>query len=127
LPETTRSSRATDGFDGEFRECLVFGPQYQEWTSMRMLRKAPPAPVRTTRQSRPAASFSPTDVGKGLVDGVRQFVYDTRSELKKVVWPTRDQTINLTGLVIGVAIAVSAFIGVVDLIFQRLFQMLVGG
>jgi len=66
-------------------------------------------------------------MGKGLVDSVRQFVYDTRSELKKVVWPTREQTINLTGLVIGVAIAVSAFIGVVDLIFQRFFQLLVGG
>ena len=45
------------------------------------------------------------EVGKGLVGGVRTFIYDTRTELKKVVWPTREQTMNLTVLVIGVSIA----------------------
>jgi len=94
---------------------------------MRMLRRAPPAPVRPARQSRPAPSFSPTNVGRGLVDGVREFVYDTRTELRKVVWPTREQAMNLTGLVIAVSLAVSAFIGVTDLVLQRLFQLLVGG
>jgi preprotein translocase subunit SecE len=95
---------------------------------MRMLRRAPPAPTRPVRQSKsPPPAFSPTTIGRGLVDGVREFVYDTRTELKKVVWPTREQTINLTGLVIAVAVAVAAFVGVIDLVFQRLFQLLVGG
>jgi preprotein translocase subunit SecE len=62
-----------------------------------------------------------------LLDGVREFVYDTRTELKKVVWPTREQAVNLTGLVIAVSVAVAAFIGVADLVLQRFFQMLVGG
>jgi preprotein translocase subunit SecE len=66
-------------------------------------------------------------VGKGLVEGVQTFLFDTRSELKKVVWPTREQAINLTGLVIGVAIAVAAFIGVCDLLLQKFFQLLAGG
>ncbi len=94
---------------------------------MRMLRKAPPAPARPVRQTRPSTSFSPTEMGKGLAGSVRTFVYDTRTELKKVVWPTREQTINLTALVIGVSIAVSAFVGVTDLVFRRFFQLLVGG
>jgi preprotein translocase subunit SecE len=94
---------------------------------MRMLRRAPAPPVRSSRQTRPASSFSPTTIGKGLVDGVREFVYDTRTELKKVVWPTREQAINLTGLVIAVSLAVSAFVGVTDLVLQKLFQLLVGG
>jgi preprotein translocase subunit SecE len=92
-----------------------------------MLRRAPPTPVRPARQSRASSSFAPTEIGKGLVDGVREFVYDTRTELKKVVWPTREQAVNLTGLVIAVSLAVAAFIGVTDLVFQRFFQILVGG
>jgi preprotein translocase subunit SecE len=92
-----------------------------------MLRRAPPAPARPVRQAKSAPAFSPTSIGRGLVDGVREFVYDTRTELKKVVWPTREQTINLTGLVIAVSVAVAAFVGAIDLVFQRFFQMLVGG
>ena len=95
---------------------------------MRMLRRAPSvAPARPARASRRSPSLSPAEFGKGFVAGVNQFVYDTRTELKKVVWPTRDQAINLTGLVIGVSIAVAAFIGVVDLVLRKLVQLLVGG
>jgi preprotein translocase subunit SecE len=47
--------------------------------------------------------------------------------LKKVVWPTREQTINLTGLVIAVAVAVAAFVGAIDAILQKIVQVVAGG
>lgn len=94
---------------------------------MRMLRRAPPVPVRPSRSARSARSFSPTEVGKNLTSGVRQFIYETRTELRKVVWPTREQAINLTGLVIAVALAVAVFIGAVDAVLEKLFQLLAGG
>lgn len=94
---------------------------------MRMLRRAPPVPVRPSRSARNARSFSPTEVGKNLTSGVRQFIYETRTELRKVVWPTREQAINLTGLVIAVALAVAVFIGAVDAVLEKLFQLLAGG
>jgi preprotein translocase subunit SecE len=62
-----------------------------------------------------------------LTEGVSNFLYDTRTELRKVVWPTRDQALNLTALVIGVSVAVAAFVGVVDVLLQKFFQMLAGG
>lgn len=40
--------------------------------------------------------------------GVRGFISDVRSEMKKVIWPTRIETLRLTGIVLAVcALAVS--------------------
>lgn len=97
---------------------------------MRLLRKAPPEParpVRTARTARAARTTSPTQVGKNFLDGIRQFFYDTKVELRKVVWPTREQAVNLTALVIAVSVAVAAFIGVVDIVVQKVFVVLLGG
>jgi len=46
------------------------------------------------------------------------FVGETIAELKKVVWPTRRETVYLTMLVLVVSIAVGAFLGVIDFGFS---------
>jgi|SRR5579883_2332917 preprotein translocase subunit SecE len=97
---------------------------------MKLLRRAPPEPVRPIRSqkaSRSTHSNSPTEIGKRFTEGISQFLYDTRSELRKVTWPSREQAINLTSLVIGVSLAVAAFIGVTDVILQKIFQLILGG
>lgn len=110
---------------------------------MRMLRRAPQGappkapqrasqtPARPARPSRPAKSTgaprSPLAIGSRLTEGLGQFLYDTRAELKKVVWPTWEQAVNLTALVIAVSVAVAAFVGGIDALLQRFFQMLLGG
>ncbi|OIP79998.1 MAG: preprotein translocase subunit SecE [Parcubacteria group bacterium CG08_land_8_20_14_0_20_48_21] len=38
-------------------------------------------------------------------------------ELKKVTWPTPKETRNYTLLVIGISVAVAAFLGLLDFIF----------
>ena len=58
----------------------------------------------------------------GRTDRAVGFVREVRSELRKVVWPTRQETINLTLIVIGVSAAVGLFLGLVDFTFQQLFQ-----
>jgi preprotein translocase subunit SecE len=55
------------------------------------------------------------------------FVRDTRSELKKVVWPTREEAINLTLIVIAVSVAMGILLGGVDFIFKTFFEVLVTG
>jgi preprotein translocase subunit SecE len=56
----------------------------------------------------------------------RQF-RDIKSELKKVTWPSRQEAINLSTIVIAVAIAVGLFLGGIDYIFSLLVRFLVGG
>ena len=46
------------------------------------------------------------------------FLQESRAELKKVRWPTREQTIEYTMAVIVVSIAIAAFLGALDYLFQ---------
>lgn len=54
-----------------------------------------------------------------------QYIRETRAELRKVVWPTREEAINLTAIVVGTIIVMSAFFGVVDYILTQLFRLLI--
>ena len=53
-----------------------------------------------------------------------RYLRETRSEIRKVVWPTRQEAINLTIIVIVVTVAMSAILGLIDFIFARLFALL---
>jgi preprotein translocase SecE subunit len=56
------------------------------------------------------------------VNRIRRFIQEAWSELKKVTWPTAEQTRNLTVLVFAVSLAVGMYVFVWD----RLFQTVVG-
>lgn len=47
-----------------------------------------------------------------------RYFKETRTEVRKVVWPTRRQATNLTLIVLGVTMAMSVFLGVLDYVFQ---------
>ena len=48
---------------------------------------------------------------------IRRFIEESWSELKKVTWPTREQTRNLTVLVFVISAIVGAYIAVFDALF----------
>ena len=52
-----------------------------------------------------------------LTDRVKKFFKDYKSEMKKVVWPTRPQLIRHTTVVLIAIIFMAAIIGLLDLIF----------
>ena len=56
--------------------------------------------------------------------GVQRLARDTYSETKKIIWPDRDATRNLTLVVIGLSIFLGLLLGGVDALFVRLWQML---
>ncbi len=58
---------------------------------------------------------------------VTQYLRETRAELRKVVWPTRDEAINLTAIVVVTILAMSAFMGIFDYLFTILFRFLITG
>jgi preprotein translocase subunit SecE len=57
---------------------------------------------------------------------IRRFYRETVGELRKVTWPTRQEAINLTIIVIAVTFGMSAFLGIVDFLFSRLFALILG-
>ena len=54
-----------------------------------------------------------------------RFFREIISELKRVVWPSRELATRLTMLVIAVSISVGVVLGVMDMIFGRLFRFLI--
>lgn len=46
-------------------------------------------------------------------------------ELKKVNWPTRQQAIKHTLLVIAISLAVAAFLGIIDFILTKVLQIVI--
>ncbi len=53
------------------------------------------------------------------------FLKETQIELKKVIWPTRQEVIRLTMVVVTVSFAVGLFIGGLDFVFTKLLQFVV--
>ena len=53
---------------------------------------------------------------------IRRFLAEAASELRKVSWPTLEQTRNLTVLVFTVSLAVGVFV----LVFDQLFKGIIG-
>jgi preprotein translocase SecE subunit len=60
------------------------------------------------------------------VKRIRRFLAEAVSELRKVSWPTLEQTRNLTVLVFTVSFAIGAFVLVLDQLFQRVISLLEG-
>lgn len=46
------------------------------------------------------------------------FIRESRIELKKVTWPTREETVRYTLTVIIISAAVALFLGGLDFVFQ---------
>lgn len=54
---------------------------------------------------------------RGVARFVPRFLLDVWSELKKVVWPTRQDTVYLTIVVVIVTIILGAILGAIDIGF----------
>ncbi len=52
------------------------------------------------------------------------FLKETKIELRKVVWPTRDETIKTTGMIMVAVIIVAIFLWIVDAFFTWAVQLL---
>ena len=53
-----------------------------------------------------------------------QFVREVITELKRVTWPTRDETVKLTAVVIAISLIVAVFIGGLDAILVKITTLL---
>jgi preprotein translocase subunit SecE len=55
-----------------------------------------------------------------------RYFREVRAEVKKVTWPSRRATTNLTGIVLAVTVGMSIALGLADWIFSKLFSLFLG-
>jgi preprotein translocase subunit SecE len=53
---------------------------------------------------------------------IKKFVGEVQTEFTKIVWPDKKVTLGLTGMVILLAIIVSAYLGTVDVILGKVIS-----
>ena len=80
--------------------------------------------VRRPSLRLPSAMRLPGGVS-GVSGRTQGFVRDLRSEYKKVVWPTREEWMRLTLIVIAVSVAMGFLLGGVDYLFKLFFELLI--
>lgn len=61
-----------------------------------------------------------------MIERIKLFLSETRTELKKVTWPTRQELRESTWVVIISTFLVTIFIGVVDQILSRIIRLVFG-
>lgn len=53
--------------------------------------------------------------------GLQRWLRETRGELRKVTWPTREEALRLTYVVIALSLVMGALLGGVDFILNALY------
>ena len=61
-----------------------------------------------------------------MIERIKLFLSETRTELKKVTWPTREELKESTIVVIVSTFIVTIFVGVVDQIISRVIRLVLG-
>jgi preprotein translocase subunit SecE len=58
----------------------------------------------------------------GFVNRVREFVQEVLVEFRKVTWPSRQELLNSTAVVIVVTVVLAFFLGGVDIALARIVE-----
>jgi len=58
-------------------------------------------------------------------NAIVRYYRETVGELKKVVWPTREEAIRLTWIVLVVITIMAIILGTADYLFSQLFRFLI--
>jgi preprotein translocase subunit SecE len=59
-----------------------------------------------------------------MIERVKTFLLETRTEIKKVTWPTKQELKDATRVVIIASILLTAFIGVIDQVLSRIVKLI---
>jgi preprotein translocase subunit SecE len=77
---------------------------------------------KETKRRKGKSSKRPVD--RKQTNAVQRFFRETMGELRKVTWPSREEALNLTRIVLIVMVIMGAFLGSLDYLFLKLFQLI---
>jgi preprotein translocase subunit SecE len=69
------------------------------------------------------AISSTTNLGQNLIG----FGREARMEVRKVVWPTRQETLQTTFMVLVAVIIIGIFLWLIDMVLAEAIQLITGG
>ena len=55
---------------------------------------------------------------------VTKYLRETRAEIAKVTWPTRDEWIRLSGIVLAVTVVMALILGITDAVSAQLMNLI---
>jgi len=56
---------------------------------------------------------------------MKKFLNEVKGEFKKVIWPSKSESIDATALVIGLTIALGIYLAIFDVIFVNFLHLFV--
>ncbi|MGK5093234.1 preprotein translocase subunit SecE [Deltaproteobacteria bacterium TL4] len=57
----------------------------------------------------------------------KQFLEDVRSEFKRVHWPSREETLRSTSVVLALSMIIAIFLGIADLGLSNAMKFIISG
>ncbi|MCE5334306.1 MAG: preprotein translocase subunit SecE [Desulfobacteraceae bacterium] len=97
--------------------------------SIETARKAAPRPSAAKPAKPRKVEKAPKKSGgfpTGWIEISRQYLREVVFELRKVVWPSRKETVGSTAVVLVIVGLSALFLGVVDFFLSRLVRLLIG-
>lgn len=58
----------------------------------------------------------------GFIERTKLFLHESRQELRRVNWPTREETVRYTMFVIVLSLGFAVFLGALDFIFMQALE-----
>jgi preprotein translocase subunit SecE len=62
-----------------------------------------------------------------MLEKIKKYLKETAGELRKMTWPTKQELIGSTVVVIVVSLVVAVFIGIVDRVLAAIVRVIFGG
>jgi len=59
-----------------------------------------------------------------MLNRLMSYIYESRQELQRVNWPSKNETIHLTLVVIGVSLLIAAFLGALDFVLKYILGLM---
>ncbi|MBI5674206.1 MAG: preprotein translocase subunit SecE [Nitrospirae bacterium] len=60
-----------------------------------------------------------------MFDKIKNFFKEVKQEIKKVVFPSRDEVIGSTKVVLALVVIIAVFLGLIDILLSKLVGMVV--
>ncbi|MHB1546263.1 MAG: preprotein translocase subunit SecE [bacterium] len=57
-----------------------------------------------------------------FIKKTKQYLYEVKTELGKIVWPDKDKATKTTYVVVIFIVLVTAFLGIIDVFFSKIFS-----